>query len=940
MGYPIRVLEETKRPKASNTSQDWFSDERNMTLTSTHLSAACLVGLTAAFPGAGPARADTKSPEKRAAHVTVRVYADRQAVRPGDTLRLAASVTPDEDWHVYWQNPGGMTGLPTEIQWTLPDGFEAGRTRYPAPSVSHDPVLKEDSFILDGQSLFVTPVRVSEAVPPGGEATITAKVSWLACKKECIPGDVEVSLKLPVVSRGEPEKPANRELFEKAEGRFPIPAAKAEHVRVSGRADRGSLKPGDSFNVVVTAQIAAGHHMQSNKPLDEYLIPAVLFVERPAGLEVGAVAYPQARVREDKLLGKLSEYGGRIDFKAPIEIDEDAEPAALPRAVRAVLQSQICNEKGTCFPPQYLEIEIPIDVAGAAKAAAEPNRPNDKTAAAVGGPARPPPSGGEPSAETAADAPVQSISEPSANADLGLFTRFQNWLLGFGYKGALAVAFLGGIILNLMPCVLPVISLKVLSFVRQANEDRGRIFALGLTYSAGIMFFFGAIALLWFLTDQQLGWGSLFQRPHVVIIVAAVVTAFAMSLFGVFAIFTPRVINRLDEKVEGEGYASAFATGILATFLGAACTAPFLSAALGAATRFGSTYGALIFLAAGFGMALPFIVLAANPAWLRFIPKPGPWMGTFEALMGFLLLITVIWLLNPLRGQIGDFGVLLSLFFLLMTCVAVWVKGKIAFNAPLGRKVVLYGLAVACLAVGWLVPFRWMATIDELIETQIEQNELLADGQQFRRLREAGDVIGASLDPGVQRQMQSLSEKLDTILAQQENTQRRVNELCDLVSPVEKLSRSLSEAAGNGGAAVARNLDWTKGIPWQHYRRNDALADVRAGYTVFVDYTADWCVNCKVNKKTSIEHESVVDLMREYNVIPYEADYTLPVKEIQEDLARHQRGGVPLYLVYSPQDPDHPQVLPEILTPGILIDALKKAGPSKLSTEPIAAAGP
>jgi thiol:disulfide interchange protein DsbD len=419
-----------------------------------------------------------------------------------------------------------------------------------------------------------------------------------------------------------------------------------------------------------------------------------------------------------------------------------------------------------------------------------------------------------------------------------------------------------------MPCVLPVISLKILSFVRQAKEDRARVFLLGVAYCAGIMVFFSFLAILFAAKGE--GWGQLFQKPHVVLGLAAVVTAFAMSLFGVFAVFTPKVINELGQKAEErEGLPSAFFTGVLATFLGTACTAPFLSAAVGAATRYPGAQGAMIFVVVGAGMAFPFLILAAKPGWLKFVPRPGPWMETFERLMGFLLLGTVVWLLNPLRGQLGAYGLLLSLIFLLGVAVAVWIKGKVQFGDALGRKARLHLLALLILVMGWVLPFRIMSTIPELMDRQIETHELLAMGELARE-----DALGS--------------------------------------------------------ATGLRNLVWPKeGLPWQHYMRSRMLQDVRRGHTVFVDYTADWCVNCKFNKKTSIEQQDVIALMKEYNVIPYEADYTLPVPEIKEDLDHFKKAGVPLYLVYKPGDTENPIVLPEVLTPAVVINALKEAGPSR-----------
>ena len=185
-----------------------------------------------------------------------------------------------------------------------------------------------------------------------------------------------------------------------------------------------------------------------------------------------------------------------------------------------------------------------------------------------------------------------------------------------------------------------------------------------------------------------------------------------------------------------------------------------------------------------------------------------------------------------------------------------------------------------------MLPFRWMATVDELMAAQIQQNEMIALGEE--------------------------SQDLQT---------------------------------GDSSARTGRlNFTWPdKGIPWKHYKRSRVREFVRQGFTVFVDYTADWCINCKINLKSSIEVPQVISLMKQLNVVPFEADYTLRVPEIRGDLNRFGRAGVPMYLVYSPGDPDHPQVLPEILTPQSVIEALKKAGPSRveaIAASPVSAIAP
>ncbi len=817
------------------------------------------VAVLTPFLFGGQVWAQPVSKQVRDGNVAVQAMADREAIIPGGELNLLISVKPDKEWHVYWQNPGG-TGMPTSINWRLPDGLKAGPTQYPVPVAHFDKDLEETSYILEGESLFLTTVTVPADIPTGKDVSLTAKVSWLACKKECIPGEVEVVLTLPVAEKGAAPRPANAKLFEQARQALPESGSKAKHVKVTGKLSKEKLKPSDTATASFIIDVESKHHMQSNKPAQEEMIPTNLFLELTDGLEYGEITYPKGHEREDKILGKLSEYDGRVEIKVPLTVAEDADKA--PRTIRGVLQYQICTDSGTCYPPQRVSVEIPVQMEGGAKA----------TAAAA-------PDTGASSASSGSAATDQSPSQPTAQAtdatgadSENVLTRLQNWLLSFGYVGAIIVALIGGFVLNLMPCVLPVISLKILSFVRQAHEDRARIFWLGMTYSAGILAFFGALAFIYWQTNSKLQWGEQFQRPHVVIGLAAIVTAFSLSLFGVWAVFTPRVINKLGEKAEGEGLLSAFSTGLLATFLGTACTAPFLSAALGAASKFSSVEGAFIFFSVGIGMAAPFVLLAANPAWLKFVPRPGPWMGTFEYLMGFLLLGTVIWIINPLRSQIGGDGLLLAMIFLLFVAMAAWVKGKIRYDDPAFRKAKLYALSIGIMVIGWVIPFRFATTIEALAEKQLYAADLAADGELYRR------------------------------------------------------------GGGSSGDFVKADLDWSRGIPWQRYKRDRALTDVRNGYTIFVDYTADWCANCKTMLKTAIERPEVIAAMKELDIIPYTADYTLPVPEITEDLKRFERGGVPVFVVYRPFDTEKPEILPEIITAEMLVGALKRAGPSRPGT--------
>jgi len=248
--------------------------------------------------------------------------------------------------------------------------------------------------------------------------------------------------------------------------------------------------------------------------------------------------------------------------------------------------------------------------------------------------------------------------------------------------GVLLLAFLGGLILNIMPCVLPVISIKVLSFVQQADEAPGRVFRLGLTFALGILVSFWVLGLVIIALKaggRQLGWGFQFQSPEFVIAMVAVVFLFGLSLFGVFQITLPgAAFSTLAVAEQREGYAGAFSKGLLGTVLATPCTAPFLGPALGVAFKSTDLMLLAIFTSIGAGMAAPFLLLTVNPRWLHLLPRPGAWMETFKQFMGFLLMGTVVWLLYPLGDLIGGYGLIWALAFLTFVALAAWVLGRIS----------------------------------------------------------------------------------------------------------------------------------------------------------------------------------------------------------------------------------------------------------------------
>lgn len=248
----------------------------------------------------------------------------------------------------------------------------------------------------------------------------------------------------------------------------------------------------------------------------------------------------------------------------------------------------------------------------------------------------------------------------------------------------LLFGFLGGFILNLMPCVLPVISLKIFGFIQHAGQDRRRILRSGLAFIAGIFAWFIGLALLLIVlksAGREITWAFQFTNPYFVLAMSAVVLVFALNLFGVFEISLPQFANR---SVLGwtarEGDAGAFFQGVFATVLATPCTAPFLGPALGFAFTQSGWMIFVMFLAIAAGMSSPYLLLSAQPAWMRVLPRPGPWMVRVKQLMGFLLMATLLFLLWVLGSERGVEAIIWASCFLLALSVACWMKG--AFVVP------------------------------------------------------------------------------------------------------------------------------------------------------------------------------------------------------------------------------------------------------------------
>jgi len=402
---------------------------------------------------------------------------------------------------------------------------------------------------------------------------------------------------------------------------------------------------------------------------------------------------------------------------------------------------------------------------------------------------------------------------------------------------ALFYGFLGGLILNLMPCVLPVISLKVFGFIRQAGEKPAKIFAHGLAFAGGIFAWFLGLAVVVVALKSggtEVTWAFQFQNPWFNVVIGSVVFAFALNLFGVFEVILPgRASTALESASSSSGLGGSFFQGVFATLLATPCTAPFLGTALGFA--FSQSAGVILamFASVAFGMAFPYLLLTARPGWMKFFPRPGAWMERLKQFMGFPLMATLVWILGIIGGQRGTDGIFWFLCFLLCLALACWIYG--GFCGPLSktrtRAIAIFLSIMIAGCGGWY---------------------FLGQKFVYAGTEEAGDIA------------------------------------------------------------------------WVPFSKPELSALQAAGKSVFVDFTADWCITCKFNEKTAIDTPAVRQLLAEKHVVPMKADWTNANPEITAALKSFGRVGVPFYVIYPAGNPSSPIVLPELLTETILTDALKK----------------
>jgi thiol:disulfide interchange protein len=673
-----------------------------------------------------------------------------------------------------------------------------------------------------------------------------------------------------------------------AVGAVPAQALGKTHVKASLVAESEWIEPGKPITVGLRLEMEDGWHTYWKNPGDAGLPPKVNW-RLPDGFVAGPIDWP-APVRI--AVPPLMSYGYEGEVLLPIVLQT---PASLRPGAPVVLavRADWVECKDVCIPGRAeVELALPVRAEPAAPGAAaarfaearrrQPAAPEGWGLEASSASGKilisfQPPKGGVvkdayffPAEAGAIDHPAAQVLYPGASRHrldvaraasrtepLGRLTGVL-WAQGSairvdvpvtelsalpppptppaaktGLAAALAFAFLGGLILNLMPCVLPVLSLKVLGFVKHAGHEPRKARVHAIVFAAGVLVSFWALAGLLLVLralGQQVGWGFQLQSPAFVVFLAFLFFLLGLNLFGVFEV-GESLTAAGNLGADKFGLAHSFWNGALATIVATPCTAPFMGSALGYGLSQPAAVSLLIFTAVGLGMAAPYVGLSFSPGLLRFLPRPGAWMEAFKQLMGFCLMATVIALLWLFGQQAGVDGIAFLLGALLVAGLGAWVYGRPSAS-PRGGAVRL-SLSAALLIAGLAIGF------------------------------------GPARPSGASR-----------------------------------------------AAAPAVDARWE---PWSEAR----VAALRAqGKPVFVDFTAAWCLTCQVNARVALDTQEVAARFESAGVALLKADWTLRDDRITQALAAHGRQGVPVYVLYGRNPKDDPRLLPEILTPAIVLQAL------------------
>ncbi|MCA9408411.1 MAG: thioredoxin family protein [Candidatus Omnitrophica bacterium] len=675
-----------------------------------------------------------------AAHTRVEIISPNTVVMSGERFWVGLKMSMDQGWHVYWHNPGD-SGFAPKLTWVQSEDYLPGQMQWPFPHLIAIPPLT--SYGYEKEVFLPVEMEVSSHLKVGNSLLLKAHVDWLACEVECVPGQADLTLSVPV-----------------------------------------------------------GQESLMNKDVES------LFVKTFSKI-------PQ----ENPFQTEAFDLGESLRFR--IESSKNIQPQIFfPNHNKLINHSDVQSWSKT---GQYYQLDLE-----------KSSLWEDGLIKQVEG------------IITVKNKQDDSIHSYIFSAPLKIGKEDGSRMSGAAVVNSLFIAvvfaFIGGVILNFMPCVLPVLSIKILNLIEEAGKNQKDLLKQGIVFAGGIISAFwvlgaGTILLKW--AGHQIGWGFQFQSPIFVVCMSILFLGLALNLFGVFefAVSLTRLSNTKLQELKMSCRRSFF-NGVLTTIVATPCTAPFMGSAMGYSLSKPPIYSFFIFTFLGIGLSLPYLIFSLNPKLLKFFPKPGSWMKALKECFGFIFLAVVIWLSSILGSQRGLEAVIYLYGGLLLISISVWIYGRWSgLNHPFSIRRRSVCIAFVIFLLGVFIALKTVRSENSVIQRK-------------------------------------------------------------------------------------ESIDVNK-IQWQNFSRELLDQNLTEGHPVFLDFTAAWCLTCKVNELVTFNNEEVIRLFKANKILAIKADWTNYDPEITRLLEEFGKNSIPLYVYYPRGKKDKQSILPELITPKIIKEYLK-----------------
>ncbi len=633
------------------------------------------------------------------------------------SLEVEASLAPT--WHIYstTQPAGGPT--PTKLSVMEPESVKVTGDFEPDQGPSKSISSVYDGLTVEehgGTVVWSAPITV----PAGFDGPITVSAKGLVCKSggdnRCMPTQEQLTAKPASASGGgvaaeavQADAVADGNQSAEAEGK---PFRDGDYVvEWIASLTPSQIAPGGTGVLRFTAKPEASYHVYK-LATDDADSSTNFVVTEKGGLQIGAPVADKALVKQSLLSNlEVSYYKGNVTWQLPVKVPDNADVGDT--TIEGMIGYQACTDS-SCLRPMALKFRVPVTVAeSTGNEAAAVELVAAKRAEALDAAAMTKwvdPIELEVSANSATGGDREDPSALPALGSTGDRSSGSGDANGSGTTAVVAegvtsfpiilcLAFLGGLILNVMPCVLPVVGLKIMGFVKQAGEDRGRILTLNLVYVLGIMSVFAVFAVV--AAVSKFGWGEQFTYFPVRLTLTLVLFALALSYLDVWEIPVPGMAGgKASQELQSrEGLAGAFSKGVFATILATPCSGPLLGYILGLTLNLSAAHTIAIFLTVGLGMSLPYLIIGFKPSLVTWLPKPGPWMDKVKQLMAFLFLGTVAFFFAQFQDD-QKVPVFVSLIAVWFGC---WIIGQVPNWAELQKRLLAWvgGIAAAALISMW-----------------------------------------------------------------------------------------------------------------------------------------------------------------------------------------------------------------------------------------------